>query len=161
MRFWNFIKNALTPKPRDVNGFLAKFIKDSKKSRVQFEIIRNNEILIQVDSLKFTPSWFKVFNVNEKEFENGFVIFFILDLKDIESNEKYKLYRKSELQLLERNEMLEKTQIITFAKFIGKTEDPIYLGNEIKKIIDGIVVSNEIDSQALFNLRYIDESKIP
>jgi len=156
MGFWNNLKNILTGKPRSSTEFVQKFIKDSKKSRVQFEIIENNEILIQVDSLRFTPSWFKVFDINKTEFENGFVIFFIIDQKKIEKDKRYILYKKSELNLLEFDEMHGDTPIRTFARFIEETDDAIYLGKEMKTILDGIYSSNEQDPQALFNLRYIN-----
>ena len=128
MRFWNSLLNSFTKKPRNATEFIEKFIRDSKKCRVQLEILRDYEILIQTDALRFTPSWFKVFNINENEFKNGFVIFFI-----------------------------DKSPIRTFAKFIKETNDPVFLGKEMKKIIDGIFDSSESDPQALFNLRYIEE----
>ena len=159
MGFWNTLKNTLTFKPRSATEFIQKFIRDSKINRVQLEIIRDNEILIQVDSLKATPSWFKVFNVNKKEYEKGYVIFFIIDRKGIETNAKFICYHKSELNLLELDEMYEETPIRTFAKFIKETNDAVYLGKEIKKIIDGVFISKDTDPQAIFNLRYITENK--
>tara|TARA_R110002072_G_C7938584_1_gene532278 strand:+ start:1724 stop:2200 length:477 start_codon:yes stop_codon:yes gene_type:complete len=157
MRFWNSLLNSFTKKPRNATEFIEKFIRDSKKCRVQLEILRDYEILIQTDALRFTPSWFKVFNINENEFKNGFVIFFILDQKGIEKNEKFIRYKNSNLDLVERNELIDKSPIRTFAKFIKETNDPVFLGKEMKKIIDGIFDSSESDPQALFNLRYIEE----
>jgi hypothetical protein len=154
MGFWNALKNILTGKPRDITAFKYKFIQESNKCKVQLEIIYDNEILIHVDSLKFTPSWFKVFNVNRDEFENGFVIFFIIDRKEIETNTKYMLYKKSELNLEELDEMHGDTPIRTFAKFIKETDDPVFLGKEIKKILDVIFVPSEPNPQAIFNLNY-------
>jgi len=156
MGFWNALKNILTGKPKNITAFIHKFIRESNKSRVQLEIIRDNEILIQVDSLKFTPFWFNVFNVDRNEFENGFVIFFIIDLEEIETNTKYILYKKSELNLEELDEMHGDTPIRTFAKFIKETHDPVFLGEEIKKILDVIFVPSEPNPQAIFNLRYIE-----
>jgi len=157
MKFWNSIKNIVAKKPRSATEFIEKFIRDSKISRVQLEIIRNNEILVQTDSLKFTPSWFKLFNVDKNEFQDGFVIFFILDRNGIEKNQKFKNYQNSSLNLLEHDEMYEQTPIRTFAKFIKKTDDAVYLGKEIKEIIDSILKAKEINPQALFNIRYIKE----
>ena len=156
MKFWNTLKNTLTRKPKTATDFIDKFIRDSKKSRVQLEIIRDNNILIQTDSLKYTPSWFKVFKVSKNEFKNGFVIFFVIDLGKIETNEKFLRYKNSQLKLMEVDEMIDKTPIRTFAKFLKETNDPVYLGKELKKIIDVIYKSNELDPQALFNLRYIN-----
>ena len=156
MKFWNTLKNTLTRKPKTATDFIDKFIRDSKKSRVQLEIIRDNNILIQTDSLKYTPSWFKVFKVSKNEFKNGFVIFFVIDLEKIETNEKFLRYKNSQLKLMEVDEMIDKTPIRTFAKFLKETNDPVYLGKELKKIIDVIYKSNELDPQALFNLRYIN-----
>jgi hypothetical protein len=159
MRFLDTFKNALTKKPRSATEFVGKFIGDSKRQRVQLELIRESEIIIQVDSLRQTPSWFKIFDVDKAKFKNGFVIFFIIDQKDIEKNEKYILYKNSDLTLLEQNEMFEETPIRTFAKFIEETDDPVYLGREMKKILDKITSLNEKDPQALFNLRYLKEEK--
>src|SRR5690554_6442511 len=156
MKFWNTLKNTLTRKPKTATDFIDKFIRDSKKSRVQLEIIRDNNILIQTDSLKYTPSWFKVFKVSKNEFKNGFVIFFVIDLEKIETNEKFLRYKNSQLKLMEVDEMIDKTPIRTFAKFLKETNDFVYLGKELKKIIDVIYKSNELDPQALFNLRYIN-----
>jgi len=141
MNLLNSLKNILTKKPQNATEFLEKFIRDSKKERVQLEIIRDKEILIQVDSLTFAPSWFKIFEVNEKEFKNGFVIFFVIDQNGIEKNEKYLRYKKTKLKLMEVDEMLDNTPIRTFAKFLEMTEDPVILGKEIKTIIDGIFYS--------------------
>ncbi|TYP70374.1 hypothetical protein BD809_11338 [Aquimarina intermedia] len=47
--------------------------------------------------------------------------------------------------------------IRTIAKFIAQTSDPVYLGNEIKTILDSIYRSDKKNPQALFNLRYIYE----
>jgi len=151
----NFIKNILTRKPKKPTEFVQKFIRDSKKSRVQLEIIRDNEIILQVDSLKFTPSWFKVFDVDKIKYQNGFVIFFIIDRDGIEKNRIFINYKKSDLILIELDEMHGQTPIRTFAKFIAETDDSVLLGKEMKKIIDGIFDFTESDPQALFNLRYL------
>ncbi|MCW8980209.1 MAG: hypothetical protein OQJ83_02385 [Altibacter sp.] len=151
----NFIKNILTRKPKNSTEFVQRFIRDSKKSRVQLEIIRNNEIILQVDSLKFTPSWFKIFDVDKIKYQNGFVIFFIIDRDGIENNRTYIKYKKSDLKLIELDEMHGQTPIRTFAKFIEETDDSVFLGKEMKKIIDGIFEFTETDHQAIFNLRYL------
>ncbi|MFL0354810.1 hypothetical protein ACI5KZ_14675 [Xanthomarina sp. GH4-25] len=151
----NFIKNILTRKPKNPTEFVQKFIRDSKKSRVQLEIIRDNEIILQVDSLKFTQSWFKVFDVDKIKYQNGFVIFFIIDRNGIENNRAYIKYKKSDLKLIELDEKHGQTPIRTFAKFIAETDDSVLLGKEMKKIIDGVFDFTESDPQALFNLRYL------
>ena len=152
----NFIKNILTRKPKNPTEFLQKFIRDSKKSRVQLEIIKDNEIILQVDSLKFSPSWFKIFDVDKIKYQNGFVIFFIVDRDGIENNTIYIKYEKSDLKLIELDEMHGQTPIRTFAKFIEQTNDSVLLGKEMKKIIDGIFEFKETDPQAIFNLRYLE-----
>ena len=153
----NFLKNLLTRKPKHPTEFVQKFIRDSKTERVQLEIIVNDAVIVQTDSLKFATSWFKIFQVDEVDFKNGFVIFFMIELGDIEKNEQYILYTNSNLKLMEIDETFEKTPIRTFAKFIKETDDPVYLGQEIKNVIDGIFKSNENNPQAIFNLRYITE----
>ena len=159
MGFWNNLRNSLTRKPKSATEFIQKFIRDSKKSRVQLEIIRDNEILLQVDSLRFTPSWFKIFKVDKIKYQNGFVIFFIVDRDGIERSQRYVNYKNSDLKLNEMEEMHGETPIRTFTKFITETDDALFLGKEMKKIIDGIFKSTESDPQALFNLRYINEVK--
>ena len=159
MGFLNYLKNNLTKKPKNATEFVDKFIRDSIKQKVQLELIRNREIILQVDSLRQTPSWFKIFDVDRAKFKNGFVIFFIIDLKDIEKNEKYILYKNSDLTLIEKDEILGETPIRTFAKFTEETNDPVYLGREMKKILDVITCFNEKDPKALFNLRYLKEEK--
>ncbi len=128
-----------------------------KKSRVQLEIIRDYEILIQVDSLEFTPSWFKIFKMDPEEYKKGYVIFFILDRNEMEKNPKYIQYNKSNLELMELEEILDKTPIKTFAKFLKNTSDPIKLGKDMKEVIDAIFSSNESDPEVLFNLRYLEQ----
>ena len=156
MRILDILKSLFIIEPKSATEFIQKFIKDSKISRVQLEIIINSEILIQVDSLKFTASWFSVFNINKLNFENGYVIFFILDKKEIEKNKKYKFYKKSNISLMELDEMYDDEPIRTFAKFIKKTDDAIYLGKEIKAILEVIYPETKQNPQAMFNLRYIN-----
>ena len=156
MAFWNNLISSLKHKPRNPTEFIKKFINDSKKGRVQLEIIRDNEILIQVDSLQQTPSWFKLFKINREEFKNGFAIFFILDQENLDHNPKYIELKKSEIKLLELNEMLDNIPIRTFVKFVESTNDPVKLGMEMKKVIDSFLKPKEHDPQAIFNLRYID-----
>ncbi|WP_246131559.1 hypothetical protein [Aquimarina intermedia] len=91
------------------------------------------------------------------DFENGFVVFFTINQKNIEKNQRYKLYKKSKLQLMELDEFHGDRPIRTIAKFIAQTSDPVYLGNEIKTILDSIYRSDKKNPQALFNLRYIYE----
>lgn len=151
------LKKIFTKEPKNATEFLAKFIRDSKKGRVQFEVIRDNEILIQTDSLRYSDTWFDLFGTSKNEYRNGFVIFFIIDREGINENQQFVSYKNSNLNLLELDEMIDKTPVRTFAKFIKETNDPVYLGKEIKKILDVIFKSNEKDPQALFNLRYINE----
>jgi len=153
----NFLKNIFTRKPKHPTEFVKKFIHDSKKERVQLEVIVNEDVIVQTDSLRFSPTWFNILKVDKVEFKNGFVIFFIIDLGEIEKNDQYILYKKSNLKLMEMDEMFEKTPIRTFAKFIKETDDPVYLGKEIRNVIDGIFKSNENNPQAIFNLRYLNE----
>jgi hypothetical protein len=157
MTFLNSLNFAFKRKPKSPTEFVKRYIRDSKKSRVQLEIIRDNEVLIQVDYLEFTPSWFKVFKVDSEKYKNGYVIFFILDQEEIEKNPKYILYKNSNLELMELEEMLDKTPIKTFAKFVKSTNDPIKLGKEMKEVIDSIFTSTEKDPEVLFNLRYLDQ----
>ena len=159
MSIRKYLKNIFAKEPRNATEFIAKFIRDSKKRRVQFEIIRNNEILIQTDSLRHSSTWFDLFGTDKNEYKNGFVIFFVLDQSGINENRQFISYKNSNLNLLELDEMIDKTPVRTFAKFIKETNDPVYLGKEIKKIVDVIFKSNERDPQALFNLRYINENK--
>ena len=81
------------------------------------------------------------------------------DIGDINKNQQYISYKQSNINLLELDEMIEETPVRTFAKFIKETNDPVYLGKEIKNILDIIFKSNEKDPQAIFNLRYINENK--
>jgi hypothetical protein len=155
MRFWNTLKNTLTGKPRSATEFIQKFIRDSKKSRLQLEIIRDNEILVQVDSLRFTPLWFKVFTVDKNKFQNGFVLLFTFERDAIKKINTYIDYKNSGIELIELDEMNGEAPIRTLAKFLTETDDAIYLGNEIKIIIDLIFKSNELDPQVIFNLQYI------
>ncbi|WPY97631.1 hypothetical protein [Christiangramia sp. OXR-203] len=156
MAFWNNLNFTLKRNPKNPTEFVQRFIQDCKKSRVQLEIIREDQVLIQVDSLRYTPSWFKIFKIDPEEFKNGYAIFFILDQEELGKNQKYIELKKSDLELLEHDEMLENTPIKTFVKFIKQTNDPIKLGLEMKNIIDVIFKTNEKDPQALFNLRYLD-----
>jgi hypothetical protein len=157
MTFLNSLNFALKRKPKSPTEFVKRYIQDSKKSRVQLEIIRDNEVLIQVDSLEFTPSWFKIFKVDLEKYKNGYVIFFILDQEEIDKNPKYIQYKNSNLELIELEEMLDKTPIKTFAKFVKNTSDPIKLGKEMKEVIDAIFSSTEKDPEVLFNLRYLEQ----
>lgn len=155
--FWNSLKAVFTKKPKNPTEFVEKFIRNSQKSRVQLEILTDNQTVLQVDSLRFSPSWFKLFNIEKDKFRNGFVIFFILDIENIEKSEKYRAVQHSGLKLLELDEMHDDIPVRTFAKFVKETTDAVYLGKQMKTILDVIHQTSESDPQALFNLRYINE----
>ena len=153
MEIQNFLRNFL--KPKSATGFVDKFIKDSSKRRVHLELIYKNDLILQVDPLKFLPSWFELFNVNQTNFKNGFVIFLVLDRKGIEKNKNYINYQESGIELMELDEMHGETPIRTFAKFVKWTNDPVLLGKEMRVILEGVFKSSIMEEQAIFNLRYI------
>ena len=79
MKILNYILNLFRSQPRSPNDFVKKFINESKFNRVQLEMIYQNRIILQVDSLKFVPSWFEITEVDSDFYKNGYVVFFILE----------------------------------------------------------------------------------
>ncbi|KAB1071864.1 hypothetical protein F6U93_00005 [Tamlana haliotis] len=159
MNIGKTIAKLFNRKPKNPNEFVKSFIKQSKTQRVQLELIKDNEVILQVDSLKFTPSWFKLFNISNDKYQNGYVVFFVIDSEKLKTSDKYNRYKKSNLQLLELDEEIDDgTEIRTFAKFVKHTDDEITLGKIMKEILDVIIKTDENDPQALFVIREINVS---
>ena len=157
MNIGRIITNLFNRKPKGPNELVKSFIRQSKTQRVQLELIRENEVILQVDSLKFTPSWFKLFNISKEKYRNGYVVFFVIDSEKLKTSDKYNRYKKSDLKLLELNEEIDDgTAIKTFAKFVVHTDDEIALGKIMKEILDVIIKTDENDPQALFVIREIN-----
>ena len=151
-----YIKKFFTPYPKSPNEFVQNFLFESKYKRVQLELIYKNNILIQVDSLKFTPSWFKLVNLNSIEYSDGYVIFFLLDADGIKSNPVYEKISKSNIKMIEIKEKHDKTDIITFSRFIKNTYAQKNLPKYMKEIIDSAYDFKEMNPQIKFNLRFIE-----
>lgn len=155
MSLLSYLKNLFGIYPKTPNEFVKKFLKESEKSRVQLEMIYNREIILQVDSLKFVPSWFKVADINPKEYKEGYVVFFILNRKDLEENDRYQRYKKSNLRMIEIKEKHGQTDIVTFAQFLNKNSDYMDLAKYMRNVIDNVYVFREKNPPILFNLRYL------
>lgn len=158
MNLFKNIKNILGIHPSSPNEFVQKFIYDSKKSRVQLEMIYNKDIILQVDSLKFTTSWFKIVNIEPKDYQDGYVIFFLLDKENLSKNLNFQNYKNSELDMIKIEEMHGSTEVITFAKFIKHNTN---LAQHMREIINGVYSFKEQNPQILFNLRYLDDVDSP
>lgn len=154
----NEIKKILGLYPKGPNEFVEKFVKESKHGRTQLQLIYNNNIIVQVDPLKFAPSWFKIAgNVDKKKYKNGYVAFFILDKFEIENNEIYQKYKKSdELQMIEIEEFHGETKVITFANFLDENVNYMDLSICLRKIIDETHSFKEKNPNINFNIRYLN-----
>ena len=64
-------------------------------------------------------------------------------------------YKKSDLKLIELDENLDNEEIKTFAKPLAKTKDPIYLGNEVKKVIKQVYFFEEQNPKVDFKIQKI------
>ena len=156
MNLLNYLKQIFGIYPKGPNEFVKKFINDSRKSRLQLEMIYNQNIILQVDSLKFTPSWFGIIDKDLKKYKNGFVVFFIIDKKDIDKSKIYKNYLNSNnLKMIEIEEVHGKTEILTFAHFLDKNVDYLVLSKYMRLVIDSVYKLPEQNPQILFNLRYL------
>ncbi|MDA9970481.1 hypothetical protein N9E56_01460 [Flavobacteriaceae bacterium] len=142
--------------PRNPNDFVKKFINESKFNRVQLEMIYQNRIILQVDSLKFVPSWFEITEVDSDFYKNGYVVFFILEKTKIKENPSYQNYLKSKLKMIEIQETQEANDIITFCFFLENYIDYVKMSNEMRKVVDNVYSFKDENPQILFNLRYIN-----
>ncbi len=156
----DFIKNVLGILPKNPNQFVRKFIKDSKKSRVQLEMIYKQKNILQVDSLKFVPSWFKVAKVDSKPYKDGYVIFFILDKENLEKNKSYQNYIQSGIEMIEIEELHGKSKIMTFAKFLSSDFDYFNIAKCMREVIESVYDFKEENPQILFNLRYLNNEDV-
>ncbi len=156
----SFINRVSSRTPRNPNEFVKKFMEDSDKERAQLEMIYKNNAILQVDPLKFVPSWFKFVNKNEQEYNNGYVLFFVQDKDDFTSNgmEK-KLEFNNGKGFLKIDEFHGKDPVITIAKLIPETKDYLSLGIEMRKFIDTFYSFKERNPSILFNIRYLEDVK--
>lgn len=153
-----FLSNFFKRKPRTPNEFVKKFVTDARKERAQLELIYNKEVIVQVDSLKFVPSWFKITNKSENVYTNGYVIFFVKEKKNYENNFKHKyLHNLKEFDLIKVNETHNNQDVITIGKFVPEIEDHISLAIEMKKFIDIFYSFNETNPSIIFNIRYLTD----
>ena len=151
------LKKILGIYPKNPNEFVKKFLKDSKKYRSQLQLIYENEMLLQVDPLKFVPSWFKVAKmIDQTMFNDGFVVFFVLDKKDIGRNKVYLNFMCTDnLDMVQIEEVHGETEVITFAHFIDQNTTYISLTLYLRKFIDSIYKFKESNPQIIFNIRYL------
>tara|TARA_B110000259_G_scaffold181016_1_gene222451 strand:- start:1377 stop:1856 length:480 start_codon:yes stop_codon:yes gene_type:complete len=156
MKILNYILNLFRSQPRSPNDFVKKFINESKFNRVQLEMIYQNRIILQVDSLKFVPSWFEITEVDSDFYKNGYVVFFILEKTKIKENPSYQNYLKSKLKMIEIQETQEANDIITFCFFLENSIDYVKMSNEMRKVVDNVYSFKDENPQILFNLRYIN-----
>lgn len=155
MSIFNNLINVFNPRPRNPNDFVKKFIYESKNKRVQLELIYKNEIILQVDSLKFVTSWFKITDVDQKLYDGGYVIFFVLDKRSINKNPCYQNYLKSGLNMIRIEETHKEDDIITFSYFLSKSSNYMDLSKYMRKVIDSVYIFKENNPQILFNIRYL------
>lgn len=152
----NLMRVFISAEPRNPNEFVKKFIKDSKQERAQLEMIYDRDIILQVDSLRFVPSWFKITDKKEEHFKNGYVIFFTKDVKDFQKGYAKKYSRFSqESDLIKIEEKHNDEAVITVAKFLESTDDHLILANEMKSFIDMFYLFKETNPSILFNIRYL------
>ncbi len=144
--------------PRNPNEFVKKFIKDSKQERAQLEMIYKREIILQVDSLRFVPSWFKITDKKKENYKDGFVIFFTKDAQDFQKNYEKKYSRFfQDNDLVKIEEMHNEEPVITVAKFLESNDDHFILANEMKIFIDAFYLFKELNPSILFNIRYLTD----
>ncbi|WP_375334363.1 hypothetical protein [Flagellimonas sp. C4] len=142
--------------PRNPNEFVEKFIRDVTKERAQLEMIYKNRIILQVDSLKWVPSWFKLCDKNEKDYADGYVVFFVEDEKDHQANERHHLTKSDQDNgVLKMDEMHGEDPVVTIAKFLQSTKDHTVLAVEMRNFIDRFYSFEEENPNIMFNIRYL------
>lgn len=148
------ISNLFRGSPWNPNEFVKKYVEDSHKERAQLEMIYEKEIILQVDSLKFVPSWFKVAKVDKDKYENGYVIFSVWN-REGNFPAHYKPDVRYGDDYLKIEELHGNTPVVTSAKFVDSTIDFMSLAIEMKKFIDNFYSFEEPDPSILFNIRYL------
>lgn len=156
MSFLKYLTNFYSSNsvPKSANDFIKKFIKTSKKRYTFLHMIYRDEIILYVDSLKSTNTWFKLNQVDSKLYKDGYVVYFILEKNEIESNNIYQNYLKSELNLIEVEKTHSKKKVIMFSYFLSKSTDYMQLALCMKKIIDNVYKFKEPNPDILFSLKY-------
>lgn len=158
MNILNELKKVFGIYPKNPNEFVKKFIKDSKKGRSQLQLIYFDKIILQVDPLKFVPSWFKVATkIDKGKYENGYVVFFVLDKVGIEKNKIYQKYKTADdLDMLEIEELHGETKVVTFAHFLKEDTSYLELATYLREVLDKTYVFKEKNPQLNFNIRYLN-----
>ena len=70
-----FYHKYLIKKPRSPEESFAKFLFESRNNHKTLLLTYNDKILIQIDSLREHPFWFKKAEINEVYYKNGYVLF--------------------------------------------------------------------------------------
>lgn len=145
-------------RPSYPSDSILKYVLLSKKKRTQLQLIHDNIILVQVEPLKFVPSWFKFVNDSFKnKYFEGHVVFFIIDKKGIENNVNYQNYKKcNSLKMIEIEEKYGETEGITFAKFFKKNTDHIAITNFLKKIINQVFITENKSFDIYFQIQNLE-----
>jgi phosphatidylglycerophosphatase A len=156
--FFLSIKRKLGLTPKYPSDFIKTFMSKCKNKRVQLQLIHRNRNLLYVDSLKFVPSWYKFLGESAKnKYFQGYVVFLIFDKIGIENNKEYKNYKKiKDLNIIEIDEKLGKTEVITIAHFFESKIGHIRLTHKIKEIIDNIYMPKDQNLDILFQIENLE-----
>jgi len=119
-------------------------------------MIYKREVILQVDSLRFVPSWFKITDKDIEEYKNGYVIFFTKDVEKFQKGftKKYSSFSKDN-DLIKIEETHNHQNVVTVCKFLQKIDNHMTLANEMKNFIDGFYSFKEDNPSILFNIRYL------
>jgi hypothetical protein len=157
-RFISQLILRLGLRPKYPSDYILKYILLSKKKRSQLQLIHNNNILVQVDPLKFVPSWFNFVNDSFiSKYHDGHVVFFIIDKKGEENNIEYRNYKKNkDFNMIEIEEKHGEAEIITIAKFFESNTDHIVITNFLKKIVDLIIMPENKSFDIFFQIQNLE-----
>mgnify|MGYP000545450861 CR=1 FL=1 len=154
MNFFNNLFTSLT-NPKTPNGFVKKFLVESKRKYCQLELFYKEEIILQAESLRHVPIWMEWANVDKTIFHNGIVVHFFIQKKDLAESSIYKRYvlNKERLNMIEFED--EELGIINFTYFFKSSADYMDIAIYMKKVIDNTLQFKENNPQILFNIRYL------
>ena len=149
MKFIQEILSRITMRSPD--KFIKKFLKDSLNKPVQLELFYQNTGLLQVQSLKYFPSWLEKGNVVDDKYENGYVIIVIVNKIDTQIVENLRNLNMVKYEFQQSNSK----KIISFLYFFEKDVTSVKLGKYMRKVIDAVYKFQKKNPQILFNLRYL------
>ena len=151
--FKSIYKKYIAKRPQNPEESFAKFLSESRKYHKTLLLKYNDDILIQIDSLREHPFWFKRAGINEAYFKNGYILFTKekTDIQDASPlSERFASTLEGKFIKIEKKRNSKKH--IEIAQFIENDIKPFELSLIVKEFIETFYSFDEVNPKITFDL---------